>query len=138
MPNVREDSICKLSIDYGCGWTNASEQPVKGEKALILVGPKYGSPGLKRHKNDKNECPLPRILDQGDDEDSSLNCPRLFTDWIDSRPVSAWMGKCESWHKECRVPPELSEQLAILRVIDVKRQCLVQAPKSCKYQSIHV
>ncbi|KAA8909376.1 heterokaryon incompatibility protein-domain-containing protein [Sphaerosporella brunnea] len=65
----------------------------------------------------------------------------LQQEQIDFRLVKRWIQMCETWHgSECEEPvvPLRHDptEMAWFRLIDVCRQCLVRAPKKCKYLAL--
>lgn len=78
------------------------------------------------------------LYDHASPEFPPPNLGRRVKDcWMDSNLVKDWLHLCEAKHTHLDDTKEAAIQLpANFRVIDVQRQCLIPAPKNCRYVAL--
>lgn len=84
----------------------------------------------REHDRQKDRPRLPATL---------FGSGRKIESMLDVSRVRDWLRRCEAEHGEtCRSPHWLgpSEQSKFLKVIDVHRRCIVNAPPDCRYLAV--
>ena len=76
----------------------------------------------------------PSSHDAIDERDRLLLVRSMPSDRVDVRRVKCWLGDCKAYHGfACRPTAWKDLDLHGVRVIDVKRRCIVKAPAGCQY-----
>jgi Heterokaryon incompatibility protein (HET) len=89
--------------------------------------------------NDVMFQPYAELKVGSDKRDDLTGSGRLVGDRVDTKTLRNWFRQCEDRHgKKCSTPRWLGnvEQSSSLKVIDVKRRCIANAPPRCRYLAL--
>ena len=69
-----------------------------------------------------------------DERDRLLLVRSMPSDRVDVRRIKSWLGDCKAYHgSACRPTAWKDLDIHGIRMIDVKRRCIVKAPAGCQY-----
>ena len=83
--------------------------------------------------------PYAELMAGSDKRDDLTGSGRLVGDRVDTKTLRNWLRQCEDRHgKNCSTPQWLGnvKQSNSLKVIDVKRRCIANAPPRCRYLAL--
>lgn len=99
--------------------------------------------GASKHDSvlfrDSLQCILPITTGfEIDEKDRVLKCRAINLGKVDFKLIQGWIKRCEMGHKNCKRSTNNTKPMTnfSLRLIDVWRECLINAPKRAKYLAL--
>ncbi|ERF70896.1 hypothetical protein EPUS_02418 [Endocarpon pusillum Z07020] len=132
---------CLIKGDFFCSLYDAIHRGQAGcsvdvNRLVVHLDPQ---PYPELQRREIMSQPYAGLMAGSDKRDDLTGSGRLVGDQVDAKTLKNWLRQCEDRHgKKCSTPQWLGnvKQSNSLKIIDVKRRCIANAPPRCRYLAL--